>query len=293
MSLMGALGGIVGGGLMDTITGGAKQDRARADYRYQLEQQKDQQKEMAEFMKNLEMEKWEETNFLAQREQLEKAGLSAGLMYGGLGQGGSSQTAGGGNASGTYDIGNQEAHAVATMNAMADVELKKAQAENLNADTENKLGGTKENLAEDARTKKFDNDMRESMQSQIASSRYAEMDEKIISAEQKNAAWEMQKAIDYTNEKGEHGFTRLDTRAARARVAELKTLEEEYRIARANGDVQEAESIIRDFEAMLAKNGIPRNSPFGVKLLVDWLEKLGVNAVGRESQNIIKSQITK
>lgn len=64
-------------------------------------------KEMSEFQREQQMKLWESTNYGAQVEQLKKAGLSTGLMYGGSGPGGTTGTAPGRVSSQSTLAGNE------------------------------------------------------------------------------------------------------------------------------------------------------------------------------------------
>ena len=56
-----------------------------------IEQQTKANQSMTKFNKDMQLELWNDTNYKAQREQIEKAGLNVGLMYG-MGGGGSATT---------------------------------------------------------------------------------------------------------------------------------------------------------------------------------------------------------
>ena len=86
------IGGIIGGGL-GLIGGLFKGDNGLKDKRKLMQQAWEYEKEGmglqynygqqaadAEYKRNLQM--WKDTNFGAQRAEMEKAGLSVGLMYG-------------------------------------------------------------------------------------------------------------------------------------------------------------------------------------------------------------------
>ena len=94
-----------------------------------------------EEQRKIQMRMWEDTNFAAQVEQLKKAGLSVGLMYGKGGAGGTTTGAGAtgvsapGAPTGMGLIGGSQLAA-----QIANIELTKAQTENVKADTERKLG---------------------------------------------------------------------------------------------------------------------------------------------------------
>lgn len=95
-------------------------------------------KEMADYNKRLELEMWEATGYVGQKRQLKEAGLNPGLMYGMSGGGG--QTTGG--SSGGTQPGNAQQNPGEMQAAMAmgmQLQLLKAQKENIEADTKAKL----------------------------------------------------------------------------------------------------------------------------------------------------------
>lgn len=102
------------------------------------------QKEMGEFNYAQQMKMWEETNYSAQKAQLEKAGLNPGLLYGMSGGGGATTGAQSGSVSGAAaPAGGGEAQAFAGMGIQgAQLGLLKAQKENIEADTANKQADT-------------------------------------------------------------------------------------------------------------------------------------------------------
>lgn len=109
------------------------------------------QKEMGQYNQNLALDMWNKTNYGAQRKHMEKAGLNVGLMYG---QGG------GGGATTSTPVGNIQGQSAGQYNAsgmglasgqnlamnQAQIDLLKAQKNNVDADTENKTGGQREKL---------------------------------------------------------------------------------------------------------------------------------------------------
>lgn len=90
-------------------------------------------KEMTDYTKAAELEMWKNTNWAAQREEAEKAGLSVGWLMGkGGGQGGTT-------GSGGMSVGmGQAADAASRENAKTQQMMAAAQIANLNADTEKK-----------------------------------------------------------------------------------------------------------------------------------------------------------
>lgn len=98
-------------------------------------------REMLELGHDKQFEMWQKTNFPAQLEMMKKAGLSPGLMYGGgPGSGGTT-----GSQTGKSSASGSASPSIRTdmmniRNQMADVEVKKAQTENIQQDTINKKG---------------------------------------------------------------------------------------------------------------------------------------------------------
>lgn len=112
----------------------------------QLEQQErlqrlemEGQKEMAQYNQQLALQMWDKTNYAAQRAQLQKAGLSVGLMYGKGGPGGTTQTPTG-NVTGASAQRPPEMGMAMQLGLQA--ALQKAQIENIQAQTENTKADT-------------------------------------------------------------------------------------------------------------------------------------------------------
>ncbi|AXH75057.1 MAG: DNA pilot protein [Microviridae sp.] len=92
------------------------------------------QKQMGLFNQGLAIDTWNKTNYPAQRAQMEKAGLNVGLMYGMGGGGGATTNTPTGNVTGAMaPSGGNEAHMA--MDKALQMELQKAQIQNIEADT--------------------------------------------------------------------------------------------------------------------------------------------------------------
>ena len=104
-------------------------------------------KQMLDWQAEKELAMWKNTSYGAQKEQMIKAGLNPALMYGMGGGGGSTTGSGGGGvSSGNAPTGGREVQDMAAMgmerqSQMAQIELMKAQARNLNVDSDNKQTG--------------------------------------------------------------------------------------------------------------------------------------------------------
>jgi len=96
-------------------------------------------KEMSEFQRMQQMKMWEDTNFKAQVEQMKKAGLNVGMMYGGSGPGGS-VSAQSNNVSGNSPLAGNEMMARMNPLSMAEIENMKAQTRLTNVQAD-KLAG--------------------------------------------------------------------------------------------------------------------------------------------------------
>lgn len=105
------------------------------------------QKEMGEYNRKQAMRMWEDTNFRAQKEQLKKAGLNPGLLYGGGGGGGATTSVAPGSVGGASAAGNS-GEAMAGLGMGMQLELLRAQKENIEADTKNKEAGAYQSTAQ-------------------------------------------------------------------------------------------------------------------------------------------------
>lgn len=116
--------------------------------RRQLKQQKklqqleiSGQQQMADFNMKKQLELWDKTNYKAQIDQLMKAGLNPGLMYGMGGGGGATTNAATGQVSGA-DAPKGGGESIGMAMQMMNLQLMKAQKENIEADTANKDADT-------------------------------------------------------------------------------------------------------------------------------------------------------
>lgn len=100
-------------------------------------------KQMLDWQKAKELELWKETSYPAQMAMMKKAGINPALMYGMGGGGGTTVGgSGGGVSGGSAPQGGGEIYGGMGMGIMmkSQVELLKAQKENIEADTADKLG---------------------------------------------------------------------------------------------------------------------------------------------------------
>lgn len=159
----GLMGGLASAGISAGIGVGSNllNNLMYGSPKQQQQQMQDMQikgaKELADYNNQKQMELWKATNFGAQRAEMEKAGLSASLMYGGSGAGGGTTGSGGGGMP-TGDTGSAQMMAKMQAQAMnADTVLKLATAEKTKAETENISGGVAKGLELDNIAKEFQN----------------------------------------------------------------------------------------------------------------------------------------
>lgn len=117
-------------------------------------------KELSDYNYKKQMEMWEQTNYKAQMEQLKKAGLNPGLIYGMSGGGGTTTGSGGSQVTGataSQGGGNEYATgmglALGSAKQAAEIKLLEAQAKQLEAQTEKTKGPDTENTQADTANK--------------------------------------------------------------------------------------------------------------------------------------------
>lgn len=144
------MGGILG--MIGQQLGGAALgiEMEKGQNRRQIRQQEKLQelqikgnKEMTDYQKMKELEMWKATSYPAQMAMMKEAGINPALMYGMSGGGGTTVGGGGAGVSGAAASGSSgQGMTGAGMGLMmnAQVELLKAQKENIEADTADKLG---------------------------------------------------------------------------------------------------------------------------------------------------------
>ena len=138
--------GIIQGGasLLGLGIGGLQQNAQNRRQKNLMNLQLKNQMKLNQQGADLSYENWLRTNYSAQRAEMEKAGLNVGMMYGGSGQGGTLTGGGGGSAAGGQAAAPNNQMAMLLGDLAAGVELKKAQARNLNVDSDNKEGVERE-----------------------------------------------------------------------------------------------------------------------------------------------------
>lgn len=274
MSLMGGLA-MAGGLLMQGANRNAQYNQQKKLQELQIKGQK----ELGHFNQKQAMDMWEKTNYSAQVEQMEKAGLSKALMYGGGGAGGA--TAQGGQA-GAVTGGQADGEAsrmmaqAQTAQTVANLELTKAQAEKTKAEADNISGEVKTGLGLDNKNKQFDLDVKNAVGYQGTADAIKWANEKIqIDSQKANADWEAYKAGAFNGK----SFDDKNSPVAKAINAGFNESVEQLKQTRLENNAKGAENIVKEFEARMAENGIHPNSPWYVKLIGDLLERAGITDV--------------
>lgn len=147
-------GSAVAGGIIGMIGQKKREKRAMKNQVKLMDIQQQNQMALNEQGKQLALEQWKDTNYSAQVDEIKKAGMNVGLLYGMGGSGGTTANAGsGGNASG----GSAPSPMAMDINAqtMASIGLMLAQTKKTNAEADNIAGVEKENVEADTALKRM------------------------------------------------------------------------------------------------------------------------------------------
>lgn len=230
-------------------------------------------------------ELWDYTNYENQRKHMEAAGLNPGLMYGMSGGGGATAAAPAAGASSAPGAGlpssssasapdtNATGAGIQGMAMMAQIQNIVAQTKKTTAEAE-KISGTDTKESE-ARTtaQEFQNKLNEEIGIEEYRRNYGWASDKLqTESEKANADWETYKSTGYQGK----AYDDKTSPIAKAMEAGWEQKLEELKEAKTNNDIKSAESVIKDFEAKLAEQGIHPQSPWYVKLIGDLLEKSGI-----------------
>ncbi|UYD39176.1 MAG: hypothetical protein [Wigfec virus K19_83] len=257
---LGAIGGWLG-------IGEARQDKRQIKQQGKLnELNAETSKELADYEQALKLKMWKDTNYGAQLEQAGLAGISKAAAIGGSGtgtQGASVSGVGGGSAADAASTTNaRTAQMQAGMQLASQLALQKAQKENIEADTQNKLAGATGTEA-GTEGQKIENEIA----SRTKESRITEIQERAYEQIAKTANEAIKQNI---NE---------ETKQAQIKSAQETLINQ---ILKNKGETienrkKQAELSIAKFEAKMAESGISPKTPWYIKLITDLADKHGLN----------------
>lgn len=212
------------------------------------------------------MEMWNATNYGAQKEHMIKAGLNPALMYG-MSGGGGATTSGGGQEAGVgmgqaANAAATESNKIAMGMQLAQMGLMTAQAEKTKAETKNIEAGT-EKTGVDTATGKLDLDTKTKTQEATIQT-ITETAAKTLA----QAVQEQQKQV-ITEETMKDQIRTIQENAINAILKNAGDSIENRRKA--------ANLAVEEFEAKMAESGISPRTPWYMKLVVDLLDKIGIN----------------
>lgn len=213
-----------------------------SDWRQRRQQKKLQdmqiagQKEMGLFNQELAIDTWNKTNFEAQRKHMEKAGLNVGLMYSGTGAGGTTSQPG--NVSGTSaPVGGNE------LGMAIQLELLKAQKENIQANTEKTKVDTAKTAGVDTEAVKTGIDQMKQQTTNLKLQNEIDQFGKKLAEIETNVANQSQEAlIEQNNQEAKLLKKQVElmegTNAELIKQAKLATIEANWRIATAKQGIK-------------------------------------------------------
>lgn len=259
-------------------------------------------KELADYNNQKQLEMWKATNYSAQRAEMEKAGLSASLMFGGGGAGGGTTGSGGGGIP-SGDTGSAQMMAKMQAQAInADTVLKLATADKTKAETDN--------LKEDNVNKSFDNEIR----ANIGSKEYSDQIKAVLNKERIENITDYRKAVGILDALGgtdpekmyavdkfgnydNTEFSKLGKQQTKFMMdqyteleAKINKLNQDIKASKqgvneskANEELLKIEAEIRDFKADLSGLGLNETTTKIIELLLKGM-------LGFRGQNIMKNR---
>lgn len=292
MGTIGELGMAAAGAATILGIGQKKQDKRQINQQTKLQElQIKGQKELADYQQQQQMDMWHNTNYDAQKKEIEKAGLNPALLYGTSGGGGTTTGAGiaGGVSGGDAANSAQTSQANIAMGMqLAQLELMKAQTEKTKAEADKISGIDTQKATAEATNTEFHNQLNKMIGIDSMAGAAIAANEKIeIESQRANAEWESYLAAGY---KGKT-FDDPNSPIAKAMTAGWEKSLEELKQAKLNNDATEAGNIVKKFEAKLAEQGIHPQSPWWTKLITDMLEKTGITNIIGTGQKEIKQEI--
>lgn len=152
-SLIGA-GSSIAGSIISMIGEKKRNKRAFNQQKELMEISQKNQMELNAQGKKLALEQWKDTNYGAQVEEMDKAGINPGLLYGMSGGGGVTASVGSGGSSASGSAPQQQAMDINAMTG-AQIGLMLAQTNKTNAEAENLKGTDRENTVADTELTKM------------------------------------------------------------------------------------------------------------------------------------------
>ena len=151
--------------------------------------------------------------------------------------------------------------------------LMKAQIDNINADTENKkasagVSGEEKNL------KEFQNAINKWITPiEMAQAQHRRNEITAVEAEKLNAMWEAEKKGMFDDKT----FDDAEAPLVKAIKAGYGKVIQDLQNAKTSGNIMQAEAILKGYQADLAKQGIPPDTPWYYKIIGDILGRIGLN----------------
>lgn len=270
LNIAGQVGTILG-------IGQKRQDQRQINQQQKLiNMQAGAQRGLADYQQQLQMDMWHKTNYGAQVDELNKAGLNPALLYGKGGGGGTTT----GAAISTGVSGGQAANAAATQQAatgqgMMIAQMRLMEAQTKKTEAEAVKISTTDTAESQARTTSigFQNELNKTIGISDMVARYGWASDKIATESQKvNAEYEVWKTAGFEGKT----FDDPTSPMAKAMTAGLEKSIQELEAAKLGNDAQAATNIVKNFEARLAEQGIHPHSPWWTKLITDMLQKVGL-----------------
>lgn len=275
---LGTIGGWLG-------IGEKRQDQRQLDQQDKLNRQNQRiGEENANADQARALQLWKDTNYTAKLAEATKAGVSKAAAIGGAAgsTGGagtvSAPTSSAADAASTTNA--RTASIQGGLNAAAQLNLMKAQADNLKADTADKLanlpvkGNAAQGGEQDVITKKFDNEVRKLVGT--AASAEAVNNANLRLEAESGKTWNEYQAWKAA------GFGEMENNdpgspIAKAIKAGMQKTITDAENAKSDGNIKAATAAIEGFKARLAEQGLSPDTPWYGKLLSDILSKLNIN----------------
>lgn len=256
------------------------------------------QKDLGAHQNAMQMDMWNKTNYGAQVEHLNKAGLNPALLYGGGGGGGATVGANmatgvsGGDAANSAQTKGADTQSMQIAGQLAmmnkQMELLDAQTRKTNAEADKTAGTDTAESQERTVSLKFQNELNKAIGIDDMRDRYAWANRKLdLEATKALAEYETWVAANYAGKATDDPTSP----AAKAMRAGLEKTVEDLKTAKLNNDAQAATNVVKQFEARLAEQGIHPHSPWWTKLLTDVLGKVGLTDLIGIGEQRVKSVI--